>query len=105
VSFKSKDNNQEDNSISFWIIIAVIGIILSMMEIIVLIRRYLQGEINLLYLVSIIIGFLSFLAFAFVDNVYSESVSRPVRLIILLPAIVTVFYLVHLFQKSRKVPH
>jgi len=88
---------------SFWIIIAVIGGILSMTGIIVLIRRYLQGEIPLLYLVSIIIGFMSFIAFVFFNYVYPESVSRPVSLIILLPAIITLFVLVHLFQKSKKI--
>ena len=50
---------------NFWIIIAAIGIILSMTGITVLIRRYLKGEITLLYLVSIIIGFLSFIAYIF----------------------------------------
>ena len=89
---------------SFWIIIAIIGGILSTAGIIVLIRRYLRGEITLLYLVSIIIGFISFVAYVFVTYVYPDSLSRPVSLLILLPAIITLFVLVHLFQKSKNVP-
>ena len=90
---------------SFWIIITTIGGIFSLIGILVLIRRYLRGEINQLYLFSIIIGYLSFIAFVFVNNVYPESVSGLMKVIILLPAIIAVVVLVNQIQKSKKIPY
>lgn len=88
---------------SFWIFSAVIGFILSITAITLLLRRYLMGEVTLFYTVSIIIGFLSFMAFILVSYLFPESMSRPVSFMILVPAIISAFILVHLYKKSRKV--
>jgi hypothetical protein len=85
-----------------WILIAAIGGVFSIIGILILIQRYLRGEISQLYLFAIIVGYISFVSFALISSLRSEFASGLISVIILLPAFVALVFLIHQNQKSKK---
>jgi len=84
-----------------WILVAAIGGVLSILGLVVFIRRYLRGEISLLYLFAILAGYVSFVSFVIVSSLRPEFASKPVSIAILLPAFVAIVLLIRNNQKSK----
>ncbi|UCE05455.1 MAG: hypothetical protein JSW07_17860 [bacterium] len=85
-----------------WIFIAVIGGLLSVLGLLFLLRCYRQDEITLRYLLAVVVGFISFLAFALVNAFRPELASGPVTIAILLPAFVAILLLIRECRKAKE---
>ncbi len=85
----------------FWIFIFVIGGILSVLGLLHLLRRYRQDEITLLYLLAIVVGFTSFMAFALVSAFRPDVANGPMTITILLPAFISILLLIRERQKTK----
>ncbi len=84
-----------------WIFIAIIGGALSILGLMFFLRRYRRNEITLRYLLAIVVGYVSFLAFALVSTFRPDLASGPVTVAILLPAFVAILLLILERQKKR----
>jgi len=84
-----------------WILVAAIGGVLSILGLLVFIRRYLRGEMSQLQLFAIIVGYVSFASFVLVSSLRPEFASGPVSIAILLPAFLAIVFLIRKHQKSK----
>lgn len=84
-----------------WILVAVTGGVLSILGLLVFIRRYLRGDLSQLQLFAIIVGYVSFVSFVLVSSLRPEFASGPVSIAILLPAFVAIVFLIREHQKSK----
>lgn len=79
---------------TMWIIIAVIGFILSVLGLSAFVRRYRRGEITRRHLLAAIIGYVSLVTFAVVSAVRPDITNGPLAVIVLLPAFVAIVVLI-----------
>ncbi len=84
-----------------WILVAVTGGVLSILGLLVFIRRYLRGEMSQLQLFAIIVGYVSIVSFVLVSSLRPEFASGPVSIAILLSAFVAIVFLIREHQKSK----
>ena len=84
-----------------WVLVAVVGGILSMYGLNKFWGRYRCGEISRRYLYALIVCYVSFVLFALTSTIHPEFNSGTVS-IILLPAFFAVFVLIHEYQKTIK---
>ena len=84
-----------------WILVAVTGGVLSILGLLVFIRRYMRGEMSQLQLFAIIVGYVSIVSFALVSSLRPEFASGPVSIAILLSAFVAIVFLIREHQKSK----
>jgi len=85
-----------------WILIAVIGGILSIWAFIILLRQYQQGKHTKRYIYAMVVGYVSFVLFALVMVIQPEFNSGIVSVAILMPAFVAIVVLVDEYRKIKK---
>ena len=75
---------------TIWILVAVVGGILSVVDVAALVRRYRRGVIRGRYLLACVVGCFSLASFAFLDAFRTAGVSGPVTIALLLPAFIAI---------------
>lgn len=84
-----------------WVLIAVIGGLLSIWGLAVYLRRFRRGEITLRYLLAVIVGYASFVSFVLVGALRPESAGSPWTVGILLPSFVAIVVLIRERGRTR----
>jgi hypothetical protein len=86
-----------------WVLVAVVGGILSVMGFVRLVRRFRQGAIRGRYLLAFGVGFVALVSFALLDALRPAVVSGPVTLAMLLPAVVAIVVIVREHQRAAAI--
>jgi drug/metabolite transporter (DMT)-like permease len=84
-----------------WILVAVLGGILSLAGLSILFRRYREGVVTLRHLLAFVVGFVALASYALVSTLRPDITSGPVTVLMLLPAFVAIVVLIHEHQRAK----
>jgi uncharacterized membrane protein HdeD (DUF308 family) len=75
---------------TLWIVVAVVGVILSVFGFIALLRRFRRGEIRGRYLLAFVVGYVALISFAVLEAFRPTALTGPVTIAVLLPAFIAI---------------
>lgn len=78
-----------------WILVAIVGLTLSVAGFMALVRRFRRGTIRGRYLVACVVGYVALVSYAVLDAFRPAALTGPVTIAVLLPAFVAIGVLVH----------
>jgi len=85
---------------TMWVLVAVVGAILSVAAFMALVRRYRRGTVRGRYLLAFMVGYVALVSFALLDALRPTGVSGPVTIALLLAASVAIVVIVREHRRA-----